>query len=272
MFKQVGYMLYSIRPSACLMVSLLVVAAYRPSMAEWRETTLLFSCAFFGSAYCFIINDLFDRSKDLLNNKLRPIATGELSVRSARFAAIIVALVYLFCAWMMSELVLGLAIFSLVLFSIYSPINNHYGFLSNLLVGFCASGVLWGVAILKDFEAPLILLSGALFFMIVFREILLDWLDMEGDKAAGKTSIPLQSSTRSTLLILLINLGLASAILLFSMIQQPDLSGILKIGLLLSIWIPFFYLALKPSRERVLFNIRFSHVSFVLLMLAIVLR
>ncbi len=273
MLKLIGYILYTIRPSACLMVGIIVVTAYRPNWSQWMEAILLFGCAFLGSAYCFIVNDIFDRKKDLLNNKLRPIATGKLPLKTAKTTTIIIGTGYLICAWSLNEIVLGLAIFSLSLFSTYSFVNRKYGLLSNLMVAFCASGALWGVAVLKDYERSLFILSGALFFMIVFREILLDWLDVEGDKASGKNSIPIQLSTSIVLAILGICLLAASAILLMTL--RPSAFGhfdMIIIGLITSVWFPFGYLTLKSSRERVLFNIRFSHVSFILLVMAIIFR
>ena len=119
--KKLRHVLFSIRPSACVMVSVFALAAYRPDSSEWTLAILLAVCSFFGSAFCFLVNDIYDRKKDILNNKLRPIATGELPVGHARFWAFAFALIYVATSFAFGWIIFGLALFSIFLFL---PLND----------------------------------------------------------------------------------------------------------------------------------------------------
>ncbi len=273
MWRMLGHILYSIRPSACLMVALLVLAAYRPGANELMEAIWLFACAFAGSAYCFVLNDILDREKDLLNEKRRPIATGELPLRLAWMSGLICLLIYLSSALILGWLVLALAAFSIVLFSFYSPINNHLGLLANVIVAFCAAGALWGVAIIKAFDNQLLFFSVILFFMVLAREIFLDCLDVYGDKQIGKTSLPGVLGLSKSILVAGLVLLVAFVLVVFSI--NEDLTTLSKTLLFLTIpaiAIPYVKLLWNQSRDSILLNVRWSHLSFVLFVLAVIFR
>lgn len=256
------------------MVSVFTVAAFRPDAAEVNTAILLFIDAFAGAAYCFIINDVFDREKDRLNNKKRPIATGALPWRVAIVAMGFFVLVYLVVSFLLGITVLILALISLILFTLYSPVNNHGGFIANILVAICASGSVWGVAIVRSYEPTLFYLSAIIFLMILMREILLDWLDVAGDKATGKPSIPIVYGQRKTGWILMLLLFLSTLAVLSTPLIVP-ISRFAALTLTVSIAltvIPMIPLLRKPTEKAILFNIRFSHVTFVFVVLGILFR
>ena len=60
-FKLLAAILYTIRPSAALGATLLTIAAFQPMASEWKNAGILAVCAFSGSAFCFLTNDLYDR-------------------------------------------------------------------------------------------------------------------------------------------------------------------------------------------------------------------
>ncbi|MEQ8239822.1 MAG: UbiA family prenyltransferase [Cyclobacteriaceae bacterium] len=256
------------------MVSIFTVAAFRPEATEIETAILLFVDAFAGAAFCFLINDVFDREKDRLNQKSRPIATGALTVRFAIVAIGFFMLTYLIVSFLLGMVVFVLAIISLVLFTLYSPVNNRGGFIANILVAICASGSVWGVAIVRDYEPTLFYLSLLIFFMILIREILLDWLDISGDKAIGKTSIPILFGAKKTAwfvaLLLMIN-----TVLVCSAPFMVSISMLSLIALILAIvitWVAILFLFKNLSERMILFNIRFSHVTFVFMVIAILWR
>ncbi|MBV6645502.1 MAG: UbiA family prenyltransferase [Cyclobacteriaceae bacterium] len=272
--RWIKHILFTIRPSACLMVSIFVLVAYRPSQQEFRTGIVLGICAFFGSAFCFLVNDIFDRRKDLLNNTKRPIANGALPLSIAWIATSILLLVYLSMAFYLGWVILALALFSIAIFLIYSPINNSKGIWANLIVAFCASGAIWGIAIIREFEITLFYLALMVFFLVLAREILLDWLDINGDQAIGKRSIPIIFDSKSTFRILVFILTIPSLMIALAPILVPiKIQAWILLALALpAIWIPLFRISKDQAKQKILFNIRFSHVTFALITLSIVFR
>lgn len=273
-FRKANYILYSIRPSACLMVGVFVLVAFRPSLAEAETAFKLFVSAFTGSAFCFLLNDIYDRKKDMLNNKSRPLATGKLSVIEAYVGALIFVAIYLVSSFLLGNTVFALAWLSIFFFAIYSPTNSRGGITANIIVAICASGSVWGVAIVRNFDPSLFYISGLIFLMIIIREILLDWLDIEGDEMVGKPSIPIMVGLKKTVWIMAITLSIVS-ILVFTapiMVLISDLSMIFLVLSLIASWIPLIKLFKETTDKNVLFNIRFSHVTFVFIVLGILFR
>jgi len=270
----IRHILYSIRPSAGLIVAAIVLAAFRPNENEIFKSILLGLAAFSGSSFCFLINDIVDRDKDILNGKNRPIATGDLPLLWAYGATIFFILVYLLVTYLFSLMVFYLAIFSVVVFNLYVPINQKLGFWANIVVAFCASGSIWGVAIIRAYDSTLFYLAFISFWMILAREILLDWLDTEGDKNIGKSSIPLKFSAKKTssfvliiYLVTTISIGVSKLLVPLSLT-----SYVMLVCVGLSTLIPYARIIKEPSRANILFNIRMSHLSFVFFMLALILR
>jgi 4-hydroxybenzoate polyprenyltransferase len=117
-------------------------------------------------------------------------------------------------------------------------------------------------------------LSLIIFIMILVREILLDWLDVSGDKAVGKRSIPIVFGTRGTLGFIFLLLLITTAVVLCApmLVSLYDWAWYSLIAALVITWIPIFLIVKNPSEKNILFNIRFSHVTFVFIVLGILLR
>ena len=265
--------LYSIRPSACVITSFLVLGAFRPRTGDFEQSVVLAICAFAGSAYCFLVNDLFDRKKDLLNNKNRPIATGKLSIKAAWISAIFFALTFVVMAFFLGWIPFGLSFLFLFIVTGYSYVNNAQGFMANLIVGFIASGTQWGVAIIRP-DTYLIYSSLLFFFIIVAREIMLDWLDIEGDKAVGKSSIPARFNGQVVSVIVSIFYLAGTIVLVYTSVNYGSslVSHVFQYLAFVALWVPFFYLIMKKERVRVLQNIRSTHIALVFILVALFTR
>lgn len=258
-------LLYSIRPSACLGVALFASSAY--GMHDYT-IILIFTSTFLGSACCFLINDIFDRKKDLLNDKKRPIATGALPLNAAIWAAIITGLSYLLLAGFLGLATLIIAFITLFTFLTYSWINNRHGFIANLIVAIMvAISFVYG-GILREIDEVLILILTSAFFVSISREIMLDISDMKGDQAVGKTSIPLQFSEKITKLFILSGYLLGS-IPIFLLFNQP-VNFELTFAILLSLWLPM--LAFTKHPKWAMWNVRSSHIFFGFLILTLAIR
>ena len=272
-FKIFKAIVYTIRPYAVLGACLLVLAAFNPEGDEWNEMISLVMATFFGSAYCFLLNDIFDRKKDLLNDKRRPLATGELPVSIALFMVVLFALVFITSSWFLGMLPFLLSFVFIGIRSIYSLVNVKTGLMANVIVAFVVSGTQWGVALIKPDEV-LWASSVFLFFYTIPREILLDWLDIKGDKAYGKRSAPINYSLKAVMGIIVLSLAFASlsiiAIVYLDLSSKP--SVLLATVTFFSTWLSFSPFFKKPSHRSALLSVRWSHVTFVLLIFTLISR
>ena len=271
--KIINAIIYTIRPSATLGACLLVLAAYHPQMGELNQVIFLMIATFFGSAYCFLVNDIYDREKDLKNEKFRPVATGSLPLRTAIAFSVMFALIFIFSTWFLGYVAFGLSFVFLFITTFYSHINLKSGFPANATVAFVVSGTQWGVAIIKP-DDYLWMSSIFLFVFTLPREMLLDWLDVRGDLAVGKSSVPTQVSTKSARLIIVCLLLAASGVIAFGLyiLNPHGISFIFFVLTILSVggsYIPFLR---KASHQNILSSIRLSHVTFAFLILALLSR
>ncbi|MFY0601755.1 MAG: UbiA family prenyltransferase [Cyclobacteriaceae bacterium] len=272
--QQIKHILYSIRPSAGFMAAVLAFAAFRPSLSDHNEILLLCLYFFAGSSFCFLVNDLFDREKDMANKKNRPIATGELPVLTTSIALFFFGISFIIAGCLLNEVMFWLAVLAIASFSIYSPINNKTGLLANIIVAFWAVAPVWEGFFVLQGARDLIWLSLGLFVMVIAREILLDWLDIEGDKSVGKSSLPIVLSEKHLKLFLSILMVLASILIagVYWFVQISEIAcGLLILSVILS-WVPFIQLLKTPDKKTVLYNVRFSHVSFGVFTVALFLR
>ena len=263
----------SIRPPVTIGACFLTLAAFNPNETELIQVILLMVAAFFGSSYCFLANDIFDREKDVLNNKSRPIATGLLSVRVASVMCVVFASIFIIATWFLGTIVFALSFLFLFIASIYSYINQRNGFFANLIVAFMVSSTQWGVGILKPDEF-LWLTSVFLFFYTIPREILLDWLDMPGDKNSGKSSIPLIYSTRylkRVITFLSITSIFSLVIILYT--TKPDTILFWLIGLAcLFCGVSFVPFLKRPDENGTMLSVKASHLPYLFLILALFFR
>ncbi len=271
--KIVKAIIYSIRPSATIGACLLMLAAFNPQKGELEQVIALIIATFFGSSFCFIINDIFDRKKDLLNDKKRPIATGLIPLKLAVFISFLFAGLFILATWFLGPITFVLSFLFLFIASIYSFINQRAGLVANLIVAFMISASQWGVGILKP-DDFLYLSSLFVLFFTVPREIVLDWLDMPGDKKVGKSSVPLKHSSQTIKSFIAFFLFLSLLPMSFG-IYKVKPSSFLFLFLLLTIvascisFIPFLK---RPDEKRALLSVRISHIPYAFLILALFSR
>ena len=270
-YKLAGALFYSIRPSASIGAAALAVSAYKPGSDELIEAILLIVSVFFGGAYCFIMNDIYDRDKDLLNDKKRPIATGFVSMNLAVGSAIVCVIVTLTTSLFLGTYELLLAILYLMGVSVYSFVNSKTGLFANAMVALFVSGMHWGVAILKP-DPALIASSLFLFFFTVPRELLLDWLDIKGDRGSGKPSFPMNHSPKANIWVVTASLLLSTGSLYFLQNNYNTLFMVLYVLSIVTAWGSFAPFLKNADRKHALLSVRLSHISFVLLILALFSR
>ncbi|RYY49923.1 MAG: hypothetical protein EOO06_05655 [Chitinophagaceae bacterium] len=254
---------YSIRPSACFGISLFAVAA----MGQWDDVSaamLVFFSAFLGGCGCFLINDIFDREKDIKNNKLRPIATGQIPVRKAFIISVVCCLAMLISSVFLSYENFILSILLIAGFWVYPYINQRFGLFSNIWVSVCSALAFIYGALIYDLTSLIYFATAFVFFVNISREILLDALDTTGDKAVGKPSIPINYGEKGTRVAVSVFFALASLAIAAYLYHYPT-TWPWMVALLLLLWIPFFMKKQEGFRKWALFNIRLSHLLFLVL-------
>lgn len=261
---------YSIRPSACIGAAFFATASLS-KYDDFLVVALTFIASFIGGAGCFLINDIYEREKDLKNNKLRPIATGELPVRTAFNIAVICCIFMLMVSIYLSLNTFLLAILLIVGFWLYPFINQRFGLLANLWVSVCSSLAFLFGGLVYEITPIIYIAMLASFFVNIGREILLDSFDQVGDQAVGKPSIPLIYGQKKMKVIVLFFYALGSIVFLkhlqSSLNEWPWI-----VSMLILLWFPFFIRRDLGFRKWALFNVRLSHFFFAILITFLFIR
>ncbi len=143
------------------------------------------------AAFGNVVNDIFDVSIDRINKPERVLVSGRLSIRSARFLAVVLAGLGVALAGLVSIPVLGIALISAAVLYAYSSVLKHIPLVGNITVGLMTGlAFIYGGFAAGHPEAGMIPAVFA-FFYNIGREILKDIEDIEGDKAGRIRTFPI---------------------------------------------------------------------------------
>jgi len=186
---------------------------------------------------------------------------------------IVFSLLFLALAINLGWVIFTLALVFVLLASFYSFFNYRSGILANLIVAFIVSGTQWGVAIIKP-DPVLMPMAAFLFFFTIPRELILDWLDKEGDAIHGKDSLAIgttQKKFKGIIVLFLTASSITMGVLLY--IFTPNLiTSILLVAGALMTWGSFIRFFFEVNRKNALFAVRCSHLTFALIIIALFLR
>ena len=241
------------------------------NLSEFQLSIIMFIAVFFGSATCFLINDIADIAKDQHNQKHRPIATGEFPLALAKSIAVVFGLLYGLLSFSLGIDQFMICLTTLSIFLIYPLINHRYGFVANLLVAVCTIlSMLYG-GLPDSIDSVFYLVMIATFFVIVSREIMLDMLDVRGDEISGKDSLPISMSKKGTRRAIVFGYTLACIPLLIGAVSYQFLIAFFIVSVA-SLWVPLLTNWKSDERAFALFNIRTSHIYFVLVIIILIIR
>jgi hypothetical protein len=156
-------------------------------------------------------------------------------------------------------------------FWLYPFINQHFGLFSNIWVSVCSALAFIYGALLYDLTPLIYLATFFIFFVNIGREILLDALDTKGDHAVGKPSIPIAYGEKGTVIVVSIFFVLASLALIGYLWYFPT-TWPWMCALLLLLWAPFFMKKNEGFRKWALFNVRMSHLLFLVLIVILFVK
>lgn len=135
------------------------------------------------------INDYWDVQKDSINHSDRPLPSGLLTLRQAKFAAVLS-----FSFALIAAIPLGKSAFGLVMVSIlplwnYSHILRYSGILGNLVVATMIALLILLGSIVAGRPLAMLYPMGFLFCYALARELIWDVHDAEGDRRQGIVTI-----------------------------------------------------------------------------------
>ena len=166
---------------------------------SWVYLVLTTAMTVSAAAAGYIINDATDLEADRVNDRINPIGTGHISLRSARRGYVLLTIVgaafSLTLSWAWSWHFLWIYAGTTLLLWLYSLSLKAMPLVGNFSVSvFCGMAVLivWYPVVQFEFiPQRILMLSGFAFLVTFIREIVKDLEDMRGDLEAGYRTLPI---------------------------------------------------------------------------------
>jgi len=206
----------------CILTALLVIFSFAV-VHYWDFKDILLSILIFvsGTAFANISNDMRDFKIDLVVHPERPLVSGEITHKEAFFISIFLSAILLISAISIGRkvfiFILTLYIFTLI----YNFFLKKHHLWGNLAVAIISSATFLIAGVITGNFRPLVFPFVLSFVFQLYREILKDLHDQEGDRLGGYRTLPLIKGEKLTiilsqiLLIVLVILTLIPAIIGF---------------------------------------------------------
>ena len=271
-----GY-LRLIRPVNCIVMSFAVlVGASLTGYSNLHWLNLVYGAvtAFTLTGAAMAVNDYYDFDIDKINEPLRPIPSGAVSLRAALALTCFLTAIGLVLAFLISVYCLLFAFAAWVIMVAYTTVGKRIGFAGNLLVSACvAAPFLYGSLVADNVIRMNILLFASMAFLSnTGREIAKGIVDVQGDSSHNVKTLAVRFGERKAALA-------AAAFFIFAVCLSP----LPPIFNLVSFWfVPFVLvtdvglvwcsvsLIMNPSRSNarqikkvVLFLFIFGLLSFI---------
>lgn len=201
------------RPINCIMGSLTVIIGILNTRTGIPINILLINLVLGIITYYFIagsgmiINDIYDIEIDKINRPDRPIPSGAVSLKQAKFLFILtfgigvmISIIH-FLIFSLSGLNVILAVFFGLIGWLYAAWGKKQGFIGNIIVGISFSiGLIYG-AVLNSLTIPPYIYFFFLtaFFLLLSREIVKGCEDIEGDKEEGVKTLAIKLGTKKAI-------------------------------------------------------------------------
>jgi geranylgeranylglycerol-phosphate geranylgeranyltransferase len=184
------------------------IAGFAPALIVFRSSSIFWPnalIAFFSMTLVtmagFVMNDISDLQKDRLAGKRRPIALGQLSVELAWRGVVVTLAAAIGSAYLVFGFAPALWIVSIaVALFVYSPVARQWPLIKGLYTALLATTPFLFAYDVAGFALPAISLALLLSYM-VFREAVLDVMDLKGDISAGVHTVAFFLGERQTQLI-----------------------------------------------------------------------
>ena len=177
-----------------LSVAIGAIAALSAPLTQAQIWDICLGCVTTGfiSAFGYAINDIFDVEIDKINMPHRPLPSGEVSMKGARYFCLITSIAGFMFALLIDLVAVSLTIFGLVLLYLYASNLKRSGFPGNLVVASLASiPFLFGGFVTQSYNT-LIYPAAFAFLINLGRELIKDIEDVKGDELENVQSIALR--------------------------------------------------------------------------------
>jgi len=254
------------RPTTSSIAGLLSVAfALRAGRTDLLPIVQTFAAVTFLCMFGFVVNDIFDREKDLQAGRLdKPIALGQISTRRAASLATALALSSLLTGFSLSPTVFAITAIALALLLFYSTFSRQFPKLKGFYTGvLCCLPVLLGVD-----DNPLQINMGIFFTIIIFifgREIVIDATDIVHDSQSDHATIALVVGKDAALLLGWIIMS--AGIMVLTISQAMGMGTLLAIASLVSL-VAFWIMYGRYNATKL---VSFSRVTMLLVIGAMLL-
>lgn len=191
--------LYTVLPLALLSYGIGVAAGVPPTRAVVSAVALALAM---GGGYAY--NDLRDQSRDRVNRPARPLVSGRISERQAqRLVAIAFAGAVILAVSTASLLTIAFIVLLVWCSQLYSDAIKHVTGLKNVFVGAWSGLLPWGASL--DSVATMTIVPAVITvgLFVTQKELVADVDHLDGDAAAGVTTIPIVVGRRAALAIVL---------------------------------------------------------------------
>ena len=183
-----------IRPSGCVMVSMITVIGQTLASAELPEIMTIipaFLTGFSMTASSFTINDYVDHQIDAINAPWRPIPSGALTRDEALRFGVALGLIGSLVSLFTSPPACFIAIGSLLLSILYTMKGKYSGLIGHVMVALSiASTFIFGALTVMEGVSPLIFSVFIVSFLYILGgEVTQSIADFEGDKVEGVRSM-----------------------------------------------------------------------------------
>jgi len=224
------------RPVNCVMMGFAVfVGALLANPAflatGWVSVVFGFLTGFTLTAASMALNDYYDRQIDAVNEPLRPIPSGSVSVREALVFVLVFSVVGFVFAYLTSVVCLVAAVIAWLILVAYVTVGKRTGLPGNFLVSATvAIPFIYGSLVVTGLVRLNVLLFAAMAFLSnTGREVTKGIVDVKGDNAEGVKTIAVRYGER--------NAAVVAALFYVSAVALTPLPLILD---LVSIWfVPF---------------------------------
>ncbi len=190
----------------------------------------------------FALNDYFDTDKDIINKPHRPIPSQRISRKTCLFIACSLLSTSLFISiYSIANNAFGYV--QLVLLSamvLYNYVTKYFAVTKTIYTAFISSLLVSFPIFTNKLDVSLYLLPLATFFFILGRELLMDILDIEGDKKSGINTIPIIWGKRKTFISAFFSLLIGLSLILPLILPANNIIDLIRVLLIFLSLIGFF--------------------------------
>ena len=189
------------RPVNAIVAGIAAIVAYLIATGTVIPAAfLLFAIVALVTAAGNVINDYFDATIDAINRPDRPIPSGAVSRITARDFAVVLFLAGIIIAFFTNPLCIAIAVFNSFLLFGYAARLKSLPLYGNIAVSYLsASMFLFGGALAGwDGLVHMVPIAAITFFAMFARELFKVAEDVEGDRAGGADTFPIQAGVPAT--------------------------------------------------------------------------